>query len=373
MQRRIEQADRHRPAGHRPEQAGEVLPLERQQLGQRLLAVGDVFRQDHLADLVDVIEEHVLGAAQADAFGAERDRLRRLIGLVGIRADLELAVLVGPVHQLLEAAIDVRLLGCQFLLMSTCTTSLGLVATAPAKTSPVKPSMQMSSPSLKVLALDGDGALVVIDVQLAGTDDADLAHLPADEGRVRARAAERRENALGGLHAAKVFGLVSRRTRIRLTFGFACFIASAFRGVKTILPVAAPGPALMPLASSLPALLAAFFASGSKIGCSSWFRSSAGMHLRRDGFFLGDQAFFDQVDRDAHGGEAGSLGVAGLQHPDLVARDRELDVLHVLVVLLELLADCDQLLERGRACPCRASLRSAWACGCRRRRLRPGR
>ena len=63
------------------------LPLERQQLGQRLLAVLRRLGQDHLAHLLDVVEEHVLGAAQADALGAEGDRLRRLVGLVGIGAD----------------------------------------------------------------------------------------------------------------------------------------------------------------------------------------------------------------------------------------------------------------------------------------------
>ena len=55
---------------------------------------------------------------------------------------------------------------------------------------------------------------------------------------------------------------------------------------------------------------------------SSWFRSSAGMRLALQGLFLGDQAFVDQVDGDPHGGKAGPLGVAGLQHPDLAALDR---------------------------------------------------
>ena len=62
---------------------------------------------------------------------------------------------------------------------------------------------------------------------------------------------------------------------------------------------------------------------------SSWFRSSAGMRLALRASSLRDQPFVDQVDGDAHGGEAGPLGVAGLQHPDLAALDRELDVLHV--------------------------------------------
>ena len=47
---------------------------------------------------------------------------------------------------------------------------------------------------------------MVVDVERAAADDADLAHLPADEGRVRAGAAEGGQNALGDLHAAEVFG-----------------------------------------------------------------------------------------------------------------------------------------------------------------------
>ena len=100
MQRRVERADRHRLALHRLEQAGEVVALERQQLRQRLLASSGRLGQDHLAHLGDVVEEHVLGAAQADALGPEGDRLGRLVRLVGVGADLQLAVLVGPVHQL---------------------------------------------------------------------------------------------------------------------------------------------------------------------------------------------------------------------------------------------------------------------------------
>ncbi len=46
-------------------------------------------------------------------------------------------------------------------------------------------------------------------------------------------------------------GVVSLRTRISAAAGLACLIASAFCGEQTILPVAAPGPAGMPLVSSL--------------------------------------------------------------------------------------------------------------------------
>ena len=58
------------------EQLAEILALERQQLGQRRAPAALVARHDHLAHRADAlgIEEHVLGAAQADALGAELAR-----------------------------------------------------------------------------------------------------------------------------------------------------------------------------------------------------------------------------------------------------------------------------------------------------------
>ena len=73
VQRRIEQPDRHRQALHDLEQLDEIAALHRQELGERraprLLVVGE----DHLAHRLDarLVEEHVLGAAEPDAFGAE--------------------------------------------------------------------------------------------------------------------------------------------------------------------------------------------------------------------------------------------------------------------------------------------------------------
>ena len=72
VQRRVDQPDRHRQPVHRRQELGEVLALQRQQRRQRgsrsLVALG----QDQPLDLLTpVAEEHVLGAAQADALGAE--------------------------------------------------------------------------------------------------------------------------------------------------------------------------------------------------------------------------------------------------------------------------------------------------------------
>ncbi len=64
----------------------------------------------------------------------------------------------------------------------------------------------MSSPSLSTLSFTRDRAGLVVDVQLAGADDANLAHLAAHQRGVRTDAAHGCENALRGLHAADVFG-----------------------------------------------------------------------------------------------------------------------------------------------------------------------
>jgi len=78
VQRRVDEPDRHRPAGHGLEDPHEILALVGQQLGQGrptgLLGVG----HDHFLDRELPFargEEHVLGAAQADALGAHLDRL----------------------------------------------------------------------------------------------------------------------------------------------------------------------------------------------------------------------------------------------------------------------------------------------------------
>ena len=83
VQRRIDRPDRDRLAVHLLEHAVEVGALQRQQLFQRRPAILLVVGQDHLLDDGNAAfaEEHVLGAAQADAARAEVVGDRRLIGL----------------------------------------------------------------------------------------------------------------------------------------------------------------------------------------------------------------------------------------------------------------------------------------------------
>ena len=111
VQRRIEQADGHRPAGHDLEQLDEIGALHRQKLGERRAARFLVVGEDHLAHRLDalLVEEHVLGAAKPDAFGAEAHRRFGVGRRIGIGAHAELAHLVGPADQRGEFAGQLRL------------------------------------------------------------------------------------------------------------------------------------------------------------------------------------------------------------------------------------------------------------------------
>jgi hypothetical protein len=111
MQWRIEKPDGHRQAVHDGEQFDEVGALHRQQLGQRRTSRFLVLGENHLAHRADAIllEEHMLGAAQPDALGAEFDGSLRVRRRVGVGAHFQLARGVGPPHQCAEFAGERRL------------------------------------------------------------------------------------------------------------------------------------------------------------------------------------------------------------------------------------------------------------------------
>ena len=108
VERRVEEADGDRLALHRLVERLKVALLVRHDLGEGLLAVLGVLGDDHLTHRLDALalEEHVLGAAQADALCAEGEALLGVTRGVGVGPDLELAVFVGPGHEVAEVAPD---------------------------------------------------------------------------------------------------------------------------------------------------------------------------------------------------------------------------------------------------------------------------
>ena len=94
VQRRVEETNRRRQAFQLLEDADEIVASGRAAiLASAFLRSSEVVGQDHLAHGVNAValEEHVLGAAQADARGAERERVGRLLRRVGVGADLQFA------------------------------------------------------------------------------------------------------------------------------------------------------------------------------------------------------------------------------------------------------------------------------------------
>ena len=145
------------------------------------------------------------------------------------------------------------------------TTRLSTTGTSPAKTSPVVPSMEITSPSLDRGPV-GAGEPLALHVHVEGVRaaDAGAAHAARDDGGVRGLAAAAGQDALGarpcpsGRRGWSRGGPGSRPRPARPTRRRSC-------ESKTALPTAAPGEAFMPLREQRPAPR-----SSSKRGNISW-------------------------------------------------------------------------------------------------------
>ena len=101
----------------------------------------------------------------------------------------------------------------------------------------------------------GELAGVIVDVDVAGAGDADLAHLPGDESRVAGNAAAAVRMPSEAIMPRRSSGLVSMRASTTCLPWAAS--SSALLAVNTTEPEAAPGPAGKPVAISRPSFLAA--------------------------------------------------------------------------------------------------------------------
>ena len=276
-----------------------------------LLVVG----QDHLAHRHDAValEEHVLGAAEPDALGAELARLAGIGRRLGVGAHAERAELVGPDHQLGEVAGELglhRRHDAQHDLAGAAVEGHELArlhGRAAHVSVPARPSMRTSpAPATQGLPMP------------RATTAAWLV-MPPVEVRMPSAACMPWMSS----------GLVSRRTRITFSPARACL--SAASAVNTTLPEAAPGRRRQALGDHL--------ALGLGIERGMQELVERGRHDARHRLLLVDQPLAHHVDGDLERGLGRALAVARLQHVELAALHGELDVLHVAVVRLELAAD----------------------------------
>ena len=186
MKRWIEQANACRTTFKRAQDAIKVRALIRQQLRKRTLTAWRVLAKNHLAHRINAVafKEHVLRTAQTNAFRTKRHGLAHLLRSVGVGTNAKAAIAIRKVHDELEVAGYAALRSLhgashQHLLQLTVSSvdlSLNDLAGGAVDGEEV--------PLMQCLSIATQGALVVIDHDLACTSNAHLAHLPGNQRSV---------------------------------------------------------------------------------------------------------------------------------------------------------------------------------------------
>ena len=327
VQGRVEQADGHGEAVHGLEQAFEVAALDGQQLGQCHAASGLVVGEDHFAESLDAValEEHVLRTAEADALGAEPECLCGILRRVGIGADFQHGVFACQIHQLAEVAAQV---GGHRGYLSQVNFARRTVERDPVAL-------------LDGEAVDFDRAGFIVDFQLPGARYAAFAHAAGNDGRMRGHTAAGGEDAGGVEHAFEVFGRSfdahEDRFLTGLGEGFLGIFGEEYHGARR--GARRCGKALGDDLCIGDGLLVEY-----GVEQLVELRGLAAKHGRA---FV-DQPFAEHVHRDLDHGRTGAFAVAALEHPQLAVLDRELDVLHVLEILLQVVLDLIEFLVNHR-------------------------
>ena len=263
-------------------------------------------------------KEHVLGAAEADPFGAELAGAPGVLGGVGIGADAERARLVGPGEHRVERLADLGLDQRHVV--------AGHRPGAAVDRDPV-PGPQDD------LAAAADLALLGVDFQRRGAGHGGDAHAAGDQRRVRGLAALRGEDADRGVEAGDVVGLGEGAGEDHVApLGGGL---DRDRGGEDDLPLRRPGRGGDAGGDDLVG----------RVGVEGRVEQrveglGVDRHQRRVAL---QQALRHRVDGEPHRRLRRALRVARLQHVEAAFLDRELGVLHVAVVALQRAQDVEQL------------------------------
>ena len=322
VQRRIEQSHRNRIALHNLEQTFEVAALHREQLGQSHATAGLIVGQNHLANGLDTValEEHVLGTAQADTLGAECEGLFCILRRIGIGTNLQYRIFRSQIHQFCEVAAQVGSLRCNLSEVN--------LSGRTVKRDPVA--------LLDNRIADMDRTGLVVDLQLAGTRDAALAHTACNDSRMRGHTAALGQDTCRVEHTLQILGrgFDTHQNRLLSLFGeFLGILGEEYdrsgsgtrRGRKS-------------LDQNLGIL------DGALVEYRVQQLVELGRFATQYGGLLVDQPLGQHVHCDLDHRGTGTLAVAALQHPQLAVLDRKLDILHVGEVLLQVVLYLVQLL-----------------------------
>ena len=169
--------------------------------------------------------------------------------------------------------------------------------------------------------------------------DARLAHPARDDGGVRGHAAVRGQDALRldqPVDVVRASSPSGRGSPTRRPCRAPRRCPRRGRSRRTRRPATRSGPRAATSNSAL----------GSSIGCSSWSSCPGSMRTTASSRVM--RPSVAHVDRSLQRGRGGALRRARLQDVELPVLDRELDVLHVAVVLLEPRHRLEQLVVRLR-------------------------
>ena len=325
MQRGIQEADGDGMAVQRLEQALEVGLLHGLDLGQRGFALFHRLSADHFAERADAggVEEHMLGAAQADALRAEGGRLLRVLGGVGVGAHAHGLILIGQLHDPAEiAAVGVGGHGGdQFAVDIAGGAVQGQLV-----------------PFVVGLAGQGEALVFFIHLDIAAAGNAAGAHAAGHNGRMAGLAAADGQDALAVLHALDILGAGFQANQNHL-FALPA-MGDGVLGGEDDMAGGRAGRSGDALAHGLRLLQGGGVEGGMQQHIQG-FRVD--LHQR---FFLGDHALVDQIAGDLDGGGGGALAVTGLEHIQLAVLHGEFHILHIVVMVFQGLAHLHELLER---------------------------
>ncbi len=320
MQRRIEQANRHRQPRHLAKDSDEVTTLQRQQLFERLFARTDTFGKDHLAHRCEALiaKEHMLSAAKSDSFSAKTACRLCVERRVGICAHTQTTEMIGPRHELVKIVTERRLNRRHLAEEHTSSRAIDGDPFAFRDHS----------------TIDGELLLTVINIQSLRATHTSFAHTTRNHCGVTRHTAARRDYRLRCNHAVEIIG-----TRFESHQHYACTLARhLFCLVRTKHNLTLRSARTCRQTRREYCRVRLWIDSRVQKLIELFGRHT--FHCRR---FV-DQFFVNHVDCDAHGRSAAAFTGSRLQHPKLAALDREFTVLHVAVVGFEQARDLRELI-----------------------------
>ena len=282
----------------------------------------------------------MLGAGETDANGTKRDGLSGLLRRIGIGAHLHAGDLLTPAHELDEVLVGAALLRALVVLDETLNNlrRRGGNFAGEDETGGAVDGEEVAF--FPLFLADGEGALVVVDVQGSGATDADLTHLAGNKSSVGGNTTASGEDTFGCDHATEIF---RRRFDANEEDFFALFVS--FDGALSV-EVDLAGRGTRTCGEALGDLLGGLNRLGVE-DRSEDLLELLGRNAGDRGLPV-DELLFDHFASDTNSGDAGALTVASLEHEHLLFLDSELEVLHVLEVRFEDLADALELFERLR-------------------------